>query len=201
MSQVPLERVREDLETIRTAIGVELPFGRSEVLANIWTAACGLLVALWSLLAPSEYRGTAVVLDLAVLGWLWCSYHARRHRGVRPWTWREHKLGLLGAAIVTPCLVAYMLWERHLGMPREMVGAAALFSVGLGVLLISLVDQRRRYYLGGALALMTWGVSFPLLAPPQIIMAAGIVLAVAGISAAVVQTWQLHNLTPPNDSH
>jgi hypothetical protein len=194
--------VREDLETIRQAIGMELPFGRLEVLANLWSAACGLLMASWSLLAPAEYRDVALVLlALIILGLSWCSYRARKDRGARPWTWREHKLGLLAAAIITPCVVAYMRWERHLGMPREMAGASALVAVGLGALLISLVDRRRRYYLGGGVALIAFGIFFPLLTPTQVIVAAGIVLAAAGISAAVVQTWQLHNLARPNDSH
>lgn len=202
MSQGHLDRVREDLQTIRSAAGLELPFGRFDMFSNVWVGICGLFVTLCAMAVPWEYRGfVAVPLCLAVAGGAWAGMLARRDRAARPASWREHKLGIAGALIVTPVVVAYMRWERHLGMPREMVGAAAMFFVGVGLLLFAFVDRRRLYYVGGGLALMVAGTAVPTLAPSQVIAVGGLCIAVGCFSAAAVQFWQLRRSATHDSTH
>lgn len=198
MSNDSLNRVREDMHTIRHAIGCDLPFGRADVHASLWLVPCGLLTFLCAWLAPWEYwRLVFIPLALTIAGWWWCAYAAHRDRGQRPSVWREQKLTMLGAPILLLIVTAYMLWERYLGMPRQLVGAAAVFAVGTGMLLVSLCDRRRRYWLGSALPLMAYGVAIPLLRPSEVIMAAGIVLAAAGLATAMIQIRQLRNQVVP----
>jgi hypothetical protein len=192
MNQPHLDRVREDLQTMRNAAGFDLPFGQFDVLSNVWIGCCGLFITLCAVAAPWEYRGVlALPLGLAVAGAAWAGVRARRERGDRPAGWREHKSGLVAAGIVTPLAVAYMRWERHLGLPRETVGAAALFFIGLALLVIGILDRRRRHYLGGALALMPYGIVLPSLAPPQVVAAGGLCMFAACLSSAAIQRWQL----------
>jgi hypothetical protein len=202
MSQDHIERIRGDLETIRHAVGLELPYGRNDVRTNIWMATCGALIAIWSALAPWEFRGiVAIPLGLAVLGGLWSTAQARRNRATAPSRWREHRLAGMAALVFTPLAVAYMRWEKWTGMPREMVGAAGLFFVGLGALVVSILDPRRRYYLGAAVPLITFGLAVPLLTSSQVIIAAGLCLMFAGLSAAAIQTVQLQHAGEPNGTH
>lgn len=202
MSQAHLDRVRDDLQTMRNAAGLDLPFGRFDMLSNLWVGTCGVLVTLCAMAAPWEYRGiVAVPLCLAVAGGAWAGLLARRDRAARPSPWREHKLGILGALVVTPVAVAYMRWERHLGMPREMVGAAAMFFVGVGLLVFALVDRRRLYYVGGGLALMVAGALVPTLAPAQVIAVGGLCIAVGCYSAAAVQFRQLRRSATHDATH
>lgn len=192
MSQAHLDRVRDDLQTMRNAAGLDLPFGRFDALSNVWVGICGLLVMLCGLLVPWEYRGAvSVPICLAVAGGAWAGMRAKRDRAARPASWREHKLGLVAALVVTPLAYGYIRWERHLGMPREMVGGAAVFFVGVGVLLVAITDPRRLYYVGGGLALMAAGAAIPTLAPAQVIAACGLSMAVGCFSAAAVQYAQL----------
>src|SRR5258708_35620677 len=106
-----IDRVRNDLETLRQAAGLDLPFARADVRTNLWTAACGALLAAWSALAPWDYRGlVAVPLVLAVAGAVWSARTAHRHRGLRPSPWREHRVGMLAALILLPLVAVYIQW-------------------------------------------------------------------------------------------
>lgn len=192
MSESSLDRVRKDLDAIRHVIGVDLPFGRADVVANLWLFPCGLLMAMWPWVLGWEYRKMALApLLLALLGCLWCSYNAHRYRSIRPSAWREHKLGLLSALVMLACVMPYAQWERHVGVPRGSVGAALMFSIGVGGLLMCVIDWRRRYYVGWAIPLMVFGVVLPLLTPAHVISAAGASMATAGFLTASIQAWQL----------
>jgi len=192
MSHEPLDRIRGDLETLRQAAGLELPFGRDDVHTNLWAAACGALVALWTGLAPWEYRGLiALPLLAAVAGCLWMARRAHQNRAAKPAPWREHRRGILVVLVVLPAVALYIQWEKRMGLPREMAGAAAVFFVGLAALLVALGDRRRISYLGAALPLMAFGLAIPLLERSQVILAGGACVAVGCLTAAAIQAYQL----------
>ena len=93
MTPADLNRVRDDLETIKRAAGVGLPFGREDVRAGLWCAGCGILISAWALLGPWEYRLVILIpLSLAVLSATRASMTARRKRGLEPVRWRERRL-------------------------------------------------------------------------------------------------------------
>jgi hypothetical protein len=202
MSQDHIERIRGDLETIRHAVGLELPFGRNDVRGNVWLATCGALIAIWSALAPWDSRWVvAIPLGLAVLGGLWSTVRAKRNRATTPSRWREHRLAGMAALVFATMAVAYMRWERWTGMPREMVGAAGLFFICLGMLVVAMLDRRRRYYLGAAVPFMVLGLAIPLLTPNRVIIAVGLSLMFAGLAAASIQTLQLRYAGEPDGTH
>ena len=202
MSQEHLDRLRGDLEIVRNAAGLELPFGRNDVRTNLWVAACGAMIAVWSALAPWEFReAIAVPLGLAVLGAVWSARRAQQNRAAKPACWREHRLGILAVCLILPLVIAYQQWEQRLGMPREMVGAAAVFFVGVAALVVALIDRRRVSYLAAAVPLMAFGLAIPLLTPGQVIPAGGGCVTAACLAAAVIQTVQLRHAGDADGTH
>lgn len=202
MSQDHLDRIRGDLETLRQAAALDLPFGRDDVRTNLWVAACGVLIALASALNPWGFRGFfAVPLALAIAGAIWSARRAHQNRAVHPAPWREHRLGILALLIILPLVVIYMQWEKHVGIAREMVGAAAVFFVGVAMLLFALTDRRRFSYLAGAVSLMAFGLAVPLLERTQVVLAGGLCITAACLSAAAIQTYQLRRAGATDDAH
>ena len=82
-----------------------------------------------------------------------------------------------------------------------MVGAAGLFFIGLGVLVVAMLDRQRRYYLGAAVPFMVLGLAIPLLTPNRVIIAVGLSLMFAGLAAASIQTLQLRYAGEPDGTH
>jgi hypothetical protein len=198
----PIERIRGDLETLRQAAGLDLPFEKADIRTNLWVAACGVCVALWAALAPWENRAlVAAPLVLAVGGALWSARQAHLHRASKPSPWREHRIGLFAALILLPLAVAYMQWEKHLGIPRQQAGAGSVFFVGVAALIVALVDRRRISYLAAGIPLMAFGVAIPLISRQQVALAGGVCMAVACLAAAAIQTVQLRQAGAVDESH
>lgn len=202
MNQESVDRIRGDLEILKQAAGLDLPFGRHDVAASLWLAGCGVLLGVWAALAPWEYRGVVFVpIALVILAGAWSAWQAHRNRAVSPAAWREHRLSIRGVLIATPLVVAYLLWQKSLGLPRGGAGGAALFLFGVAALVLALADRRRMYYLAGAIPLMAWGIAVPMLAPDQVIVAGGIAMTVGGLAAAAIQSVQLRRTKAADGSH
>jgi len=202
MNQEYVDRIRGDLETLTQAAGLDLPFGRHDVVANICVAACGVLLGAWAALAPWEYRGVVwVPITLLILAGAWSAWQAHRNRAASPSAWREHRLSIRGVLIATPLVAFYLLWQRWQGMPGGGSGGLALFIFGVAALVVALTDRRRVYHLAGAFPLMAWGIAVPKLAPNQVIVAGGIAMTVAGLAAAAIQSVQLRRAKAANGTH
>ena len=195
MSGVDLDRVKQDLATLKDAARLELPFGRKDVRINLWMAACGALIAVWFAMTPWDDRWLRILLfcpPVVFVGRAMLS--AKRDRDHEPARWRELRMSLLAMVIIVPLVVAYIRWERWIGMPREMAGAAALFFVGVAALVVALMDFRRLHYAGGALALMAFGIAFPNLSRTGIFVAGGLCIMAGCLASAAVQWWQLREV-------
>jgi hypothetical protein len=202
MTDDSLDRIQGDLATLRQAAGLELPFGKTDVRTNIWVAACGALIAVWSALAPWENRWLlAAPLVLAVAGAAWSARQAHRNRAAKPSPWREHRLGILAMLVVLPLVALYRYWETRVGVPRETAGAAAVFFVGVAALVISLTDRRRLSYLAAALPLIAFGMTIPLLPRDQVILAGGLCMMIACLSAAGIQAVQIKRAGDADGAH
>jgi hypothetical protein len=133
----------------------------------------------------------AVPLILAVAGTVWSARQAQRNRASKPSQWREHRAGLIAMLVGAPLAIGYIQWEKWVGMPRQMVGSAPLFFIGLGALMLAFLDRRRMYYAGGGVQLMILGLVLPLLAPRQIVIAIGVNMAIGCLIVAAIQWVQL----------
>lgn len=195
MSRTELDRVREDLATMRSAAGFGSPFGRDDVAGNLAVAAVGACFAAWMAFGGERLGRTPTYLFMAALVAVGTAVavRARRRRGSRPELWREQRANLLAAVVIAPAVMAYLRWEMWLGMPRETAGAAALFFVGLGLLLVPILSPKRFAYAGAAVPLMAFGLALPFCDARGSAVAAGLCLTAAGLATAALQTWQLRS--------
>ena len=67
MSQAEINRIREDLETIREAAGMGLPFGWEDVWLNLAGVPCGLIVFAAGVFGAPECRTLMTMPALGAL--------------------------------------------------------------------------------------------------------------------------------------
>ena len=203
MSEPEISRLREDLEAIRQAAGLDLPFNRRDVwIMNPVLCALGAAIACMDWWAPPQHPWV-VFFPLAVTAGVWFglvrSSHQRRAR--EPARWREMRYGLLQAFLVAPLLVAFVVWEKTLGMPRAAIGSSAAFFVGLALGWFGVIDATRRFYLGCAVPMIVFGLAIPFCDPRQIHVGAGLMLIAIGLASAAIQTWQLRRQRSDTDAN
>ena len=125
-----------------------------------------------------------VVLVLAAAGLTMSRHRRTEHR-------RYHTLELTSCLVAGLGMAGLILWERQLGLPRLAVRGAAFFIVGVMCALTALSGRARRVYAASALALIPFGAVLPLCSGPQIGLAGGFAMIVAGLATAGIQAWQL----------
>jgi hypothetical protein len=193
MNGVELDRVREDLETMKQAAGTELPFGREDLK---WGWIDGLIfvpLAAWALLGPGTYMSVAIVLSLlATLPGAWAMRRKyRRQRDRHPSRWREQRLGTLVVLGAAPLAYLIAVWAIANGTPpNTMVGL--LLAVGGGVAtFIGLFSRRRRYYLGMGIAMIACGLVMPGATDRQVGLAMALMFIVGAPVSTAIAAWQL----------
>lgn len=181
MTKDDLARVRDDLETINSAIGLPSRWDPREVRINLLLAAAGLAAMLWALL-PHELSPLLGLcfLSVPVIEWLRTATTGESHM-----SGREFRCALRTFWLVLP-LVALFAWCRQIGLtPLEFLGLATfligtvLFSAGLG-------EQQRRSFVGWAAALMIGGLLLPMEFAPVVAVFAATLASGGIISAALV---------------
>lgn len=187
-----LQRLRNDLATVEQAAGVGLRFSRHDMYGALAMSVCGLAGAIVAaVVSPENYRLAAPCFFLMIPIVLWTAKANRGKRATQPHLWREAKLGLWVAGIVAPAAMLYIYWERSIGMPREMTGAAAVFFCGLATLLLGLFDRTRRPCIAAGLPLMAFGLAIPFCTPREVVIVGGICVMAAGLGQAAVMSYQL----------
>jgi len=188
MSESDLKRVRGDLATMEQALDLGLPFGRLQVWLHLGLFAAGLFWAVWAALAP---WGMWILLGvvpgiLVLLGWVFLEL-----RKGAPRARREAKIGTVVAVVLIVLVEAYFAWGKSLGIPVRLVGAIGLFFVGVALIPWALSKRGRLHGLGAAIPLMLFGVAVPVCTARQVVVGAGMAIAVAGLAVAAIQSWQL----------
>ena len=193
MNDVELARVREDLETMKQAAAVELPFGREDLK---WGWIDGLIfvpLAAWAWLGPGTYMSLAIILSLLATlpgGWAMRRKY-RRQRDRHPSRWREQRrvtLVLLGAV---PLFCLIWVWAITNGTPpNTMVGLVLAASGGVATL-IGLFSRTRRYYAGMGIAMIACGLVMPLCTDRQVGLAMALMFIVGAPVSTAIAAWQL----------
>jgi hypothetical protein len=202
MDQPEITRLREDLEVMRQAAGVDLPFNRRDVwIMTPVTCLTGVAVALMGWWVPPQQSWMAVFPAAVLIGvWLWLARGARQCRAAEPVRWREQRYGLLWLFVFAPLFTGFVLLEVAMGMSRVAVTASATSLLGLAVAWFAVIDRTRRYYLGVALPLMALGLAIPFCEPHQIRGGAGLMVIAAGLATAAIQLWQLRGQRRATDA-
>ncbi len=204
MSEAKLERVREDLEVMRQAMGLRLPFEWEHVWACIAFAIVGVVIAAITSgtgisVKPAvpgsafhlAYIGLLVVPVCLVLGVL--TWVARRRREVAPLFWREHRQWWTVAAVIVPLYVGFTVWGVRNGLSAGTLTAATFFLAGLFALAAAIPDRSKRYTLGFAVSTVLAGAVTPWVGYESAGLLVGGWLVLGGISTAIVMARQLRS--------
>jgi hypothetical protein len=192
MGQMEINRIREDLETIREAAGMGLPFGWEDVWLNLALVPCGLILSTAGVFGPPESRTLMVMpgqaLVLAVVG---LRYRFRKSTGRSPVRRREYDL-VLGAGLLYGVLArVFLAWAKSLGQPTGMTRGVATAMAGGLCAVLAATSPGRRYWSAAAVVLIAYGLVHPLCSPRQLAVAGGAAMMVAGLLTAAIQAGQL----------
>ncbi len=189
-------RLRADLSTIRQAAGLEPPFGRKDIWANLAVAAGGAVGLVWALLPtglPAQWG--AVPLILIVVGYLiWMRSNYARGSGRSPARRREYTSEIVGMVVVGALALVYRFWAQELQISTTIAGGAVLFVFGLSMLVPILRDRNRIPDLGFAVPFIVCGLLIPLceISPWAIL---GAMFLIGGLATAALIVHLLRDVT------
>lgn len=193
MNDVELDRVREDLETMKQAAGMELPFGREDLK---WGWIDGLIfvpLAAWSLLGPGTYMSLAIILSLVATlpgGWALRRKY-RRQRDRHPGRWREQRLGALLVLGAMPLVILIAVWAIANGTPPNTMVGLVLAVSGCVYTFMGLFSRRRRYSVGMGIAMIACGLVMPGATDRQVGLAVALMFIVGAPVSTAIAAWQL----------
>jgi len=201
MSKQELERIKEDIEIIKGAAGLELPFGWEDVWLSIYLIPVGVWLALWRFL-PFQLSRLWRVLPVAVLGivYVFLRIKYRRSTGRSPMRRRGYSVVLFLTPLCGLCAGGYFVWVIRSG--RDFVSAVGgmWFFMGLMLLIFAFAERGRLFYLGWAIPVILFGIATTIWPGLKIMeMNVGIVLIIAGSTTAMIQAYQLKRSTSKND--
>jgi len=190
-----LERVRGDLEAMREAAGLGLPFGWEDVWLNLALVPCGAMLAVLGFVAPlgSLRLAMMVLFVLVVVVTVGLRLRYRKSTGRSPIRRREYTLGL-AVGLLLAGLGAYHLFAgKARGVPMLEVGSVAMSFTAAMLLMLALTSPGRRSGLGMAAALLALGLVLPSCSPRQLFIAAPASVAVGGLLTGLIMAWQLRS--------
>ena len=182
MTEKNFDRVKSDLETIESAMGLRHSFDPREVRLNLLFAGAGLVAALVALIPHglSPLLGFVFFL-IPITEWLRL---ARRSPQEAPSTTRDIRSAIRTFWLAVP-LCALFFWCRHLGLlPLQFLGLA-VFVIGALLFSTAMGERYEPTLLGWSVSLMAGGLALPLnFAPPVAVLA--MTLALGGLLSAAL---------------
>ena len=191
-----LARVRNDLETMESAIGLSRSWNPSEVRLNLLFAAAGLAAILW-LIVPHGLMPVLGLCFFAIPIAEWAQFvatHSTEDRFIR----RDFKSALRTFWLLVP-LLSLFLWCQHFGLaPLEFLGLAT-FLVGVVLFSAAVGERFERSLLAWSVPLMCGGLVLPLeVVPFAAVLAAALGLGglmSAGLAFAARKDFSNHAST------
>jgi len=201
MSNSELDRVKEDIEVIKNAAGLELPFNWEDVWLNVYLIPVGIWLAIWSIL-PYDLSRLWRILPVALLAPIFVAlrFKYRRSSGRSPVRRRQYSMGLLACPILGLCGFGYMVWVVRSGHDFVFAVGGMWFFMGL-ILAVFAFIERRVHYLGWAIPVMVFGVTISVWPALNVLeTGVGYMLITACSITAVIQAYQLKRGTSINDT-
>jgi hypothetical protein len=192
MSDADLRRLRSDLDTMKQAAGLTLPFDWMDVWLALSLVPAGAAMALWAAFCAERYLLASLVpaVLVAVASGTWWGKRWRKE-GNRC-AWRRETTFAWTTGILTGLGVGgYIFWGIHAGLSVASLKGAGMFSFGLVNGVVALTSPARRMYLAGALVLIPLGLIIPFCSSRQTLLAGGLAMMAAGLIAALIQASQL----------
>jgi hypothetical protein len=201
MSDGQFERIRDDVEAIREAAGLGLPFGWEDVWLSVALGPGGVILALAGAAAPLGYVPffALPIVVLAMVAVVALRVRYRRGTGRSAMRRREYSLGIAGALLMGLLAAGYLGWARSAGISSQVVGSVAVSFTGAMCAVLGLTSSGRRCMFPAAGALLAFGLVMPLCTPRQIVIGGGLAMAIAGLAGAAIQAWQLRAFEANNE--
>ena len=194
MDITELQRVKKDVETIKAAIGPELPFGWDLVWANLIGLPCiGVCCLIYWLISdsPSLYAlAVPAVLLLLLLGYLRFKY---RHSTGRSATERRE----YGAQFYTTVFLVvvgggFLTWAKLTGIDFVYLRSGLVTCLGMMITINCFSIRIYRAYLAGSIPCILSGISMAVWpSTSAVLLNATILLFVVGPAIAFIQMYQL----------
>ena len=196
-----IDRVKEDIEVIKEAAGLELPFGWEDVWLNVYLIPVGVWLAIWSVL-PFELSRLWRILPVAILApvFVFLRIKYRRSSGRSPVRRRQYSGALLACPILGLCGFGYMVWVVRSGHDFVFAVGGMLFFVGFMLAIFAFIE-RRLHYLGWAIPVMVFGVTISVWTALNVLeTGVGYMLITACSITAAIQAYQLKRRASINDT-
>ena len=197
MSVNEIQRVKQDIDTIKEAAGLELPFGWDSVWAHLIGVPCiGVCCLVYCLLSDSPSRYALAVpaaLVLLLLGYLRFKY--RRSTGRSATERREYGSQFYMTVFLVVFAGGFLTWAKLAGVDIVyIVYVASGLATMLGIMITFNGFSRRVYRsaLGGGIPCILYGISIAVWpSPSAVLINATILLFVAGPAMAFIEMYQL----------
>lgn len=195
MDNKEFERLKTDMEIIKEAAGLDLPFGWDAVLVNITLLPLmGIyyLIYYFSFSDRSSWLWSLVplVFILGVMGYLRVRYRKSTGRSAA----KRNEYGFTFYSNVVIGLVAggYFWWARAKGLNTTDVATGIILMGGVFGILLAFFMKGRLYYLGGSIPLVLWGGSMMIWNTDSIVVLYACLTAIiGGIAMGCIQTIQI----------
>ena len=195
MNEEGIERIKQDLDTISHALGVEMPFCRMDIWKNIGNALLGAWIVLWTVLEIKGLPYASFGIGAGFLGVvLLYNYVSKKHRDQKvkhPVCWREYRRYQTLLSVAIPALLLFSVWVKWSGMPKIMVAGVSTVLIGLFFMAVPIYDPRRLYFIGGALPAIPLGVVAPFFPAQAMALPIGGWFVLSGLLTAGIMQWQL----------
>ena len=184
-----ISRVKDDLEVVREAAGLRLPFAREDVVVSLLGAAAVAVLLVVSLFRTDYWLivGAVPALAITLAGPIWLAVK-RRRRGQPSLEKHVHAFSTKSELIVAAAMLGFLAFSGRINIPMPYAYSTAFFFIGIMFLSFGIFHAPRRRHLAGAAALFVMAVGMPLSYdhnPVALVSAsvAGWALADAGIMA------------------
>jgi hypothetical protein len=194
MNETNVERVRDDLLTMRQAIGLAVPpVGRSQIWGMLWLACCGLLLILLSVfprLIPHPW-GTLLFIGCWLALPIWGLFNWLRGKQPAANIYPATSRPWLYAFIVVAFGVVFTIWARMLGLSWPIAIGGLFFVEALPCLIVALLEPWRLSLAGWSVALIVCGLCFPFLQKGSAGVLLGGIVFLGWLLSAAILYWQL----------
>jgi len=199
-----LKRIREDLDTVKSALGWDLPFNEQTIFVQLAAAAGGLLCLAW-VIQPYQlprywhYLAAAALMCLPMIIYLSYATVHKLDLGLesRPWGFQQAVYPLVSITVIT----VFFFWAIATALVSVPFGVSAmLFVVGATQLAMIAGDRRQIRNVGWAIGWMLLAV-LTLVTDIDGLILMGMMMAIGGLAGAAVMTWQLRSVERLQRAH
>jgi len=193
MSVSEIDRVKEDIEVIKEAAGLELPFGWEDVWLSIYLIPVGVWLAIWGFL-PYQLSRIWRVLPVSILAivYVFLRIKYRRSTGRAPVRRRGYSIVLFLTPVLGLCAFGYLVWVIRSGHDFVFAVGGMWFVAGLILLIFAFAQPGRLFYLGWAIPMILCGITITIWPVLNVLETnVGVLLIIAGSATAAIQAYQL----------